>query len=565
MKSPLRKIMKRSRSIRHKSPNRKIVKKSRSIRHKSPNRNIVKRSRSIRRKSPNRKIMKRSRSIRHKSPNRKIMKRSRSIRHKSPNRKNMKKSRSIRSKSPNRKNIRLRGGVADQCYVCGTTKNLKHAGTWNSVPYYQCQKKKKCDEQITLNEAKKKAEETELKKQKDLAAKEKLENDKNLATEVDIIIKDIKKWADKRKRIVKKNFAADEAFLLQWSDENIRDLYMYDITMEMNENLQKIDELASMQIDFIEIQSPFFMVEKLRKKEEAQKAKRERERAEYDSLQDFRDSLGLKIRKGSLSVEELELKKKQQAEHKAYQEEKTRKRIEDAIKTDEYQLKGRMLISYGVDSINKINPRFSMPNAHSIEVHCTSLRLEVASGPLGDIDKFLGHVSLYIYRNVPSNPEIYHYGINPDTTSATTLEPEFWTKNDSTGRITKKLENNEIYLTNVPEYRSFFPEGNSARDLLLSYYHFCIAACPLRSLGRSKQNLKSLREMTSWVPKDATYYTEDQDLREIDPHIEKLPYDERLKIIKNMGLQLKNTRETDSTGKQKEELTYDDVLLGRTK
>jgi hypothetical protein len=33
-----------------------------------------------------------------------------------------------------------------------------------------------------------------------------------------------------------------------------------------------------------------------------------------------------------------------------------------------------------------------------------------------------------------------------------------------------------------------------------------------------------------------------------------------------MGLQLKNTRETDSTGKhEKEELTYNDVLWGRNK
>ena len=97
---------------------------------------------------------------------------------------------------------------------------------------------------------------------------------------------------------------------------------------------------------------------------------------------------------------------------------------------------------------------------------------------------------------------------------------------------------------------------------MLAYYDFCIASCPIRTLGLESQKLKSLREMTSWGPKTPEDDDEDdtEDLPQIDPGIENLSYGERLTRIQRIGSDLRNNRERDPTGKEQDELTYNAFL-----
>ena len=542
MKSPNRKIMKRSRSIRHKSPNRKIMKRSRSIRHKSPNRKI-KRSRSIRHKSPNRKIMKRSRSIRHKTPNRKIMKRSRSIRH----------------KSPNRKIIRLRGGV-NQCQVCGSTQNLVNTNSYMGVYTYNCKPTKKeqleCKKRAADNKAEKKKAEKELLKKQELDKKEKYEKEVILDTEVQNIVKQIERWAEKRKRNLNKKFKSEnEFFTRSQSNENILTIANEDLETEKNENIEKINKIASEQIDIIQKESPLYVAYRRGIKESERKEIRKKEREEYDAL---KDSTSLNLREDKLSEDEFESLKTYKTAYKERSAQSTKTKIDNYVHFGEYFKDNKILVTYSVDSINKQNTDKDTPNAHSLEVHCTTMRLPLPMGPVGNAmrDKFYGHVSVHLYRDNTNFREEYHYGINPNTQSRNTLNPEFWPKD---AKIL--LENDLIRLTYIPNYERYFPEHNSVQKLLLDYYNFCIASCPIRTLGLESQKLQSLRQMTSWGPKTPEDDTEDIT---IDPFIESLSHDERLTRIQSIGSELQKIRETYSAGKnEQEDLTYKDLLWGR--
>jgi hypothetical protein len=123
------------------------------------------------------------------------------------------------------------------------------------------------------------------------------------------------------------------------------------------------------------------------------------------------------------------------------------------------------------------------------------------------------------------------------------------------------LENDLIPLTYIPNYERYFPEHNSVQKLLLDYYNFCIASCPIRTLGLESQKLQSLRQMTSWGPKTPEDDTEDIT---IDPFIESLSHDERLTRIQSIGSELQKIRETYYAGKnEQEDLSYKDLLWGR--
>ena len=534
MKSPNRKTVKKSRSVRRKSPNRKTVKKSRSVRRKSPNRNIVKKSRSVRRKSPNRK------SPNRKSPNRKTVKKSRSVRRKSPNRNIVKKSRSVRRKSPNRKNIRLRGG--GKCAVCGsTTQNL--VDKFMGIETYKCENTKnfqdKCKKKAAENASKKKQAERERLKQEQLAAKEKEDNDKKLDIVVSNIIREIQRWEEKRKRNLKKKFKnVKNHFTSSISDEDTLAKAIDDLDEETNENLEKIKKLASDQMYRIEKESPLYVANIRRRKEEERKEIKRKEREEYQAL---KDSSSLTLREDQLSKDDFESLKTYKTLHREREALNTKRNLDNAVRESDYNKQDAILITYSVDSINKQN--IHQQNAHSIEVHCTTLRPDLQQGPLGDSnrDKFFGHVSLYIYRDNPAKPEVYHFGINPHNTSIKTLIPEFWPSK-------QLLEQDLISLSDIPSYQRFFPEHNSAQQLLLDYYDFCIASCPTRTLGHAPEKLKSLREMTSWRPKPKPPEDDDEDLPQIDPGIENLSYGERLTRIQDIGLELRNIRETDPTG-----------------
>ena len=545
-KSPNRNIVKKSRSVRRKSPNRKTMKKIRSVRRKSPNRNIVKKSRSVRRKSPNRNIVKKSRSVRRKSPNRNIVKKIRSVRRKSPNRNIVKKSRSVYLKSPNRKNIRLRGGV-NKCEVCGSTQNLVMTNKYMGVETYKCEntKKEKCRKQAAENNAKKKQAEREQLKQEQLAAKEKEDNDRKLDIVVSNIIREIQSWEKKRKRNLKKKFKNVKDVFTSISDEDTLAKANDDLEEETKENLAKIEKLASDQMFIIERESPFYVANIRRIKEEERKEIKRKEREEYQAL---KDSSSLTLREDQLSKDDFESLTTYKTLHREREALNTRRKLDNAVRESDYYKQDRILITYSVDSINKQN--IHQQNAHSIEVHCSTLRPALEQGPVGESnrDKFFGHVSLYIYRDDPTNPEIYHFGINPHNTSIKTLIPEFWPSKEL-------LEQDRIRLSIIPSYQIYFPEHNSAKQLLLDYYEFCIASCPIRTLGHAPEKLKSLREMTSWRPKTPEDDDEDddEDLPQIDPGIENLSYGERLTRIQDIGLELRTIREADSTGRHEQD------------
>ena len=168
------------------------------------------------------------------------------------------------------------------------------------------------------------------------------------------------------------------------------------------------------------------------------------------------------------------------------------------LSTYDTDIDGRMTIVYSSDSVNKANSRRRVRNDHTIEVHCTIIRIPQKDRHRHHPKQFYGHITLVINRDVSDIQETYHYGLrHPNSMSQT-----FWAdENTNRNGYLKMLKDDDIPLTYIDHFKPMFPAHNSARILLLQYYEWCIKSCPdvkpVQQPAR-RPDVDTLKNTTSW-------------------------------------------------------------------
>jgi hypothetical protein len=182
-----------------------------------------------------------------------------------------------------------------------------------------------------------------------------------------------------------------------------------------------------------------------------------------------------------------------------YQREERRRQIAtlNTYKTLEtYDLDGNMKIVYSSDSVNKTDPRRTVRSEHTIEVHCTIIRIPKDDRIPGK--EFYGHITLVINRNLSDIQETYHYGMHKPNSH----KQSFWADEITTrSGYLRDLKNDKILLTNEEDLKYMFPAHNSARTLLLQYYKWCIESCPdVKPVANParRRDVLTFKDTTSW-------------------------------------------------------------------
>jgi hypothetical protein len=175
------------------------------------------------------------------------------------------------------------------------------------------------------------------------------------------------------------------------------------------------------------------------------------------------------------------------------QTDQTIKNLQDLMLYD--QSTDKVLIVYSVASINKTDPRWTVSNPYSIEIHCTTFRPENnANDPP---QNFYGHVSLNIHRGRKEtggiHTENYHYGIYNKGGKIKSFTRQFWSKNQP---ITKP---NELIFINDGKnsHLEFLFPKISAGDLMIQYYNWCIRTCPDSRIPFSLEP-DTFKRLTRW-------------------------------------------------------------------
>jgi hypothetical protein len=156
----------------------------------------------------------------------------------------------------------------------------------------------------------------------------------------------------------------------------------------------------------------------------------------------------------------------------------------------------RVLIVYSVASINKTNPRWTIPNPYSIEIHCTTFRPE--NNTNDPPQNFYGHVSLNIHRGIDEdtkkiNSEHYHYGIYNKDGKINSFTRRFWSNKKL---ITKP--NELIFIDDGKNsHLAFLFPTISAGDLMIQYYNWCIKTCP-ESVVPFSLDRDTFKRLTRW-------------------------------------------------------------------
>ena len=170
------------------------------------------------------------------------------------------------------------------------------------------------------------------------------------------------------------------------------------------------------------------------------------------------------------------------------------------LSTYDTDIDGKMTIVYSSDSVNKADSRRRVRNDHTIEVHCTIIRIPKKDRHRHHPKQFYGHITLVINRDVRDIQETYHYGLRFPNSKIQT----FWA-DENTKRLgyLSMLKNADIdiQLTYIDHFKPMFPAHNSARILLLQYYEWCIKSCPdvkpVQQPAR-RPDVDTLKNTTSW-------------------------------------------------------------------
>jgi hypothetical protein len=161
---------------------------------------------------------------------------------------------------------------------------------------------------------------------------------------------------------------------------------------------------------------------------------------------------------------------------------KMQKKIKGArikLVQETYPPSNRIVIVYSVNSINKINSDWEIPNEYSIEIHCTTFR--PPNNPNDPSQNFYGHVTLNIYRDKDSqtgviNSEKYHYGVYPEKSG---IIPDFIRKFwDDKDNIIQKPTVSLLDINIENQHLAFLFPQKKAGDLMIEYYNWCIRNCP---------------------------------------------------------------------------------------
>ena len=162
---------------------------------------------------------------------------------------------------------------------------------------------------------------------------------------------------------------------------------------------------------------------------------------------------------------------------------------------DVYSPADRIVIVYSVNSINKINSNWQIPNTYSIEIHCTTFR--PPNNPNDPSQNFYGHVTLNIHRGISQtggiNSEKYHYGVHPEK-SGKVLDfiRKFWNdKYDIIQKPTVSL----LDINDENQHLAFLFPQKTAGDLMIEYYNWCIRNCPRR---KEAEKGNSYKVLTRW-------------------------------------------------------------------
>ena len=170
------------------------------------------------------------------------------------------------------------------------------------------------------------------------------------------------------------------------------------------------------------------------------------------------------------------------------------KNLRDLMLYDESTQK--VLIVYSVASINKTNPRWTIPNPYSIEIHCTTFRPENNTNE--PPQNFYGHVSLNIHRGIDEdtntiNSENYHYGIYNKDGKITSFTRQFW----SNKKLITKPEKLIFIDDGKNSHLAFLFPTISAGDLMIQYYNWCIRTCP-ESVIPFSLDRDTFKRLTRW-------------------------------------------------------------------
>ena len=168
------------------------------------------------------------------------------------------------------------------------------------------------------------------------------------------------------------------------------------------------------------------------------------------------------------------------------------------LSTYDTDIDGRMTIVYSSDSVNKADSQRRVRNDHTIEVHCTIIRIPKKDRHRHHPKQFYGHITLVINRDVRDIQETYHYGLRFPNSMIQT----FWADENTKRRgYLKMLKDDDIQLTYIDHFKPMFPAHNSAKTLLLQYYEWCIESCPnVKPVqnARGRPDVGTLKDTTSW-------------------------------------------------------------------
>ena len=190
-----------------------------------------------------------------------------------------------------------------------------------------------------------------------------------------------------------------------------------------------------------------------------------------------------------------------QTNYKRKEDVSQRRTLDSYKKLSTYDdIDGKMTIVYSSDSVNKADSRRRVRNDHTIEVHCTIIRIPKNDRHRHHPKQFYGHITLVINRDVRDIQEIYHYGLRHPNS----MIQSFWSdENTKRSGYLKMLKNPRIdrQLTYIDHLKPMFPEHNSARILLLQYYEWCIKSCPdVKPVQQPalRPDVDTFKNTTSW-------------------------------------------------------------------
>ena len=457
-----------------KSPNRNIVKKSRSVRRKSPNRNIVKKSRSVHRKSP----AKNTRSPRRKSP----AKNTRSPRRKSPAKKNKS---PISGRSHVKKLMALKGGGKkkdpNRCRICQGNISSWDCGAVIDGIWRHKTAIPKCNDECVRNlkDRESKAESS--------APKDKTDRVINTALAARFL-------ESKSAPLVRSSarLAVPLSELLE-SESAPLGRVGSSARLAVSAPLSELDHSRLLESE----SAPLGRVSSSARLDEPVLEEPEEVSEHVASFGMVSD---LNPDPSRLDVRLFERLTKLQKNYKREEDSSQRRTLESykELSTYDTDIDG-MTIVYSSDSVNKADSRRRVRNDHTIEVHCTIIRIPKKYRHRRHPKQFYGHITLVINRDVSSNiQETYHYGLRHPNSMIQT----FWADENTKRRgYLKMLKDDDIQLTYIDHFKPMFPAHNSAKTLLLQYYEWCIESCPnVKPVqnARGRPDVGTLKDTTSW-------------------------------------------------------------------